>query len=109
VSAAREVQIGRLPPTTATANLSASLHAQADLQWIQPNYTFATPVLGGQFTVSMASFVGWQSADLSGTLKVTAPPLPPFTRSDSINSSVTGFGDLYPVARCDGTTASTIS
>ena len=96
VSAAREVQIGRLPPTTATANLSANLHAQADLQWIQPNYAFATPVLGGQLTMSMASFVGWQRADLSGTLQVTAPPLPPFTRSDSINSSVTGFGDLYP-------------
>ena len=57
VSAAREVEIGRLPPTTATANLSASLHAQADLQWIQPNYTFATPVLGGQFTVSMAELL----------------------------------------------------
>ena len=98
VSAAREVEIGRLPPTTATANLSANLHAQADLQWIQPNYAFATPVLGGQLTLSMASFVGWQSADLSGTLKVTAPPLSPFTRSDSINSSVAGFGDLYPVA-----------
>jgi hypothetical protein len=37
VSASREVQIGRLAQTTATANLSASLHAQADLQWIQPN------------------------------------------------------------------------
>ena len=98
VSAAREVEIGRLPSTTATANLSANLHAQADLQWIQPNYAFATPVLGGQLTLSMASFVGWQSADLSGTLKVTAPPLSPFTRSDSINSSVAGFGDLYPVA-----------
>ena len=96
VSAAREVEIGRLPSTTATANLSANLHAQADLQWIQPNYAFATPVLGGQLTMSMASFVGWQRADLSGTLQVTAPPLPPFTRSDSINSSVTGFGDLYP-------------
>ena len=30
--------------------------------------------------------------------EVTAPPLPPFNRSDSINSSVTGFGDLYPAA-----------
>ena len=57
VPAAREVEIGRLPPTTATANLSASLHAQADLQWIQPNYTFATPVLGGQFTVSIAELL----------------------------------------------------
>ena len=98
VSAAREVEIGRLPPTTATANLSASLNAQADLQWINPSYAFATPVLGGQLTLGMATFVGWQSANLSGTVNITAPPLPPFTRSDSINSSVTGFGDLYPQA-----------
>ena len=98
VSAAREVEIGRLPPTTATANLSASLNAQADLQWINPSYAFATPVLGGQLTLGMATFVGWQSANLSGTVNITAPPAP-FTRcSDSINSSVTGFGDLYPQA-----------
>ena len=41
-----------------TANLSANLHAKVDLQWIQPNYTFATPVLGGQLTVGMGTFVG---------------------------------------------------
>jgi hypothetical protein len=98
VSAAREVQIGLLPPTTATANVSANLKAQADLQWINPSYAFATPVLGGQLTLGMATVVGWQSANLSGTVNVTAPPLPPFTRSDSINSSVIGFGDLYPQA-----------
>jgi hypothetical protein len=98
VSAAREVEIGRLPPTTVTANVFASLNAQADLQWINPSYAFATPVLGGQLTLGMATFVGWQSANLSGTVNITAPPLPPFTRSDSINSSVTGFGDLYPQA-----------
>ena len=49
-------------------------------------------------TLGMATIVGWQSANLSGTVNVTAPPLPSFTRSDSINSSVTGFGDLYPQA-----------
>ena len=95
MSAAREVEIGRLPPTTATANVFASLNAQADLQWINPSYAFATPVLGGQLTLGMATAVGWQSANLSGMVNITAPSLPPFTRSDSINSSVTGFGDLY--------------
>ena len=98
VSAAREVEIGRLPLTTVTANVSANLKAQADLQWVNPSYAFATPVLGGQLTLGMATIVGWQSANLSGTVNVTAPPLPSFTRSDSINSSVTGFGDLYPQA-----------
>jgi hypothetical protein len=98
VSAAREVELGRLPPTTVTANVSASLKAQADFQWINPSYAFATPVLGGQLSLGMATIVGWQSANLSGTVNVTAPPLPTFTRSDSINSSVAGFGDLYPQA-----------
>ena len=61
-------------------------------------YALATPVLGGQLTLGMATVVGWQSANLSGTVNVTVPPLPPFTRTDSINSTVTGFGDLYPQA-----------
>src|SRR5215510_12502881 len=40
VAAAREVTIGRFTPT-ATATLSANLHAQVGLEWVQPNYTFA--------------------------------------------------------------------
>ncbi len=54
VSAAREIQIGRFTPTMGV-NLSASLKAQAALEWVQPNYTFATPVFGGQLTVSWGS------------------------------------------------------
>jgi hypothetical protein len=93
VSAAREVEIGRLPPTTATANLSANLHAQADLQWIQPNYAFATPVLGGQLTMSMASFVGWQRADLSGLSiqhrgSASPPPFHEPSRRDGLVSEL---------------------
>jgi len=96
VSAAREIQIGRFTPT-ATANLSASLKAQVGLEWVQPNYAFATPVLGGQLMLSLGEFVGSQTANLAGTLTAT---LPPFTlmRSDSISSTVTGFSDMYPVA-----------
>jgi hypothetical protein len=44
VAAAREIQIGRFTPTV-TLNLSANLKAQVALEWVQPNYTFATPVL----------------------------------------------------------------
>jgi len=96
VAAAREVEIGRFTPTV-TVNLSASLKAQAELEWVQPNYTFATPVFGGQLTVGLGEFVGWQSANLNGTLTAS---LPPFTliRSDSISSSVSGLSDLYPSA-----------
>ena len=93
---AREIQIGRFTPTL-TANLSANLDARVGLQWIQPNYTFANPVLGGQLTLGMGGFFGRSSADLAGTLTTTLGPLVS-VRSENISSSVTGFGDLYPVA-----------
>jgi hypothetical protein len=96
VAAAREIQIGRFTPTV-TLNLSANLKAQVALEWVQPNYTFATPVFGGQLTVSLGEFVGWQSANVAGTLTAAVPPFT-LIRSDSISSSVTGFSDMYPVA-----------
>ena len=67
------------------------------LQWVQPNYTFATPVLGGQLTLGMGGFVGRSNTDLAGTLTTTLGPLVS-VRTEDISSSVTGFGDLYPVA-----------
>ncbi len=96
VAAAREVQIGRFTPTV-TANLSADLHAKVGLQWVQPNYTFATPVLGGQVTMGVGGFFGRSTADLNGTLTTTLGPLVS-VRTDNISSAVSGFGDLYPVA-----------
>jgi len=50
---------------------------KTDFVWLQPGYTFATPVLGGQAAVGLGTFIGGDS-----------------TSSDS----VTGFGDLYPQA-----------
>lgn len=97
VSASREIQIGGAT-TTANLNLSAKLHAQADLEWLQPNYTFATPVFGGQLTLSMGEFVGWQSANVNGTLTGTILGGPSGSRSGSISSSVTGLSDMYPSA-----------
>jgi hypothetical protein len=96
VARAREIQIGRFTPTL-TANLSANLHANVGLEWIQPNYTLAAPVLGGQLTLGMGGFFGRSTADLAGTLTTTLGPLVS-VRSENISSSVTGFGDLYPVA-----------
>ena len=96
VSTAREIQIGGA--TVTNLNLSASLHAQADLQWVQPNYAFATPIFGGQLTVGLGEFVGWQNANLAGTLSGTVLGGPSGAVSGSITNSVAGFGDMYPSA-----------
>jgi hypothetical protein len=97
VAAARQVTIGG-STANVNLNLSAALHALVDIQWIQPNYAFATPVFGGQLTVSLGEFVGWQSANLAGTLSGTVLGGPSGAISGSINSSVTGFSDMYPSA-----------
>ena len=102
VSAAREVQIGG-SKAMVNLSLSATLHAQAELEWVQPNYAFATPVLGGQLMVSMGEFVGWQSAKVAGTLSGTVLGGPSGAVSGSISNSVTKIGQIhgmsFPVAQ----------
>jgi hypothetical protein len=96
VAAAREIQIGRFNPSL-NVNLNANLNANADLGLFIPSYVFATPVLGGQFAVQMATIVGSSSANVNGTLTASLPPFS-VMRTDSIGDTVTGFGDLYPMA-----------
>ena len=45
----------------------------------------------------MGGFVGRSNTDLAGTLTTTLGPLVS-VRTEDISSTVTGFGDLYPVA-----------
>jgi hypothetical protein len=96
VAAAREIQIGRFNPSL-NVNLNANLNANADLALFIPSYVFATPVLGGQFAVQMATIVGSSSANVNGTLTASLPPFS-VMRTDSIGDTMTGFGDLYPMA-----------
>ena len=96
VAAAKEIQIGRFPATI-NVNLNANLNAQADLLLLIPAYTFATPVLGGQFAVSMMSVFGRSSVGVDGTLTTGLGPFVA-TRTGSISDSLTAFGDLYPTA-----------
>jgi hypothetical protein len=100
VARAREFETGRIP-LTATANVSASLQARADLGLLMPTYTFATPVLGGQLTVGAIGLYGRADTSLAGSVTGTlATPLgtTPFSRFDSISDSVDGFGDVLPIA-----------
>jgi hypothetical protein len=101
VALAREITTGRIP-INLSASLTASLDANADLALAIPTYVFATPVLGGQASVSLIGIYGRSSVpSLAGTLTgALATPFGtiPFTRSDSFSDSVGGFGDLIPQA-----------
>jgi hypothetical protein len=102
VALAREFAIRNLPANI-QAQINASLHATADLGLAIPTYVFATPVLGGQASVSLIQGYGVSNASLNGTVSgsVTGPlgnSIPFGPRFDSINSSVTGFTDLIPQA-----------
>ncbi|HEY1270413.1 MAG TPA: transporter, partial [Terriglobales bacterium] len=98
VTRAREITIGNIPANvTATAN--ANVNANINLGFLVASYTFATPVLGGQASAGFLAAYGANSTSLAGTLTgtVTTPAGTfPFSRSDSISSSILGFGDLYP-------------
>ena len=94
VAAARQVTIGRLNPTV-NVDLNARLSGRADLVLVNPSYVFATPVLGGQLAAGVTAIVGRNSASLDGTLTSMVGPLV-VTRQGTIDSSVAGFGDLYP-------------
>jgi hypothetical protein len=66
VAAAREIEIGRFAPTV-NVSLNASLHAQGDLLLLNPTYTFATPVLGGQLAIGMTGLFGRSAASIDGS------------------------------------------
>jgi len=94
-AAAREIQVGRFAPTV-NVNLNVHLNAQADLIFLNPTYTFATPVLGGQFSMGVTGLFGRSAATLDGTLTAGLRGLAA-ERMGSISDSITSVGDLYPM------------
>ena len=101
VARAREFTLGRVPGNlTVNANLNLNVNATGDLGFVIPTYVFATPVLGGQASVSLMAAYGVVGTSLAGTLSgvVTGPfgNSVPFARSDTISDTTWGFGDLMP-------------
>jgi hypothetical protein len=96
VAAAKQIQIGRIPANV-NVSLNVSLDAQADLVLLNPTYTFATPVLGGQLAIGVTGLFGRASTGIDGTLTTAVGPLVT-TRTGSISDSLTSVGDLYPQA-----------
>jgi hypothetical protein len=98
VARSREFELGRIPANL-TANVSANVHANLDLGFLIANYAFETPVFGAQASAGFLAAYGNNSTSLAGTLTgaLTTPlGTVPFSRFDSINSSLTAFGDIYP-------------
>jgi hypothetical protein len=101
VARAREFTLNRVPANvTVNANLNLHVNATGDLGFVIPTYVFATPVLGGQASVSLIGAYGVVGTSLAGTLSgVATGPFGasiPFARSDTISDTTWGFGDLIP-------------
>ncbi|UZE46859.1 SphA family protein [Rhodopseudomonas sp. P2A-2r] len=96
-AASRQFQVGRLSPNV-NINLNVALSAQADLMLLAPTYTFATPVLGGQLSATLASVYGRNAASLSGTLTSAIGPVVT-TRNGFLGDDLTSYGDLYPTLK----------
>ena len=96
-AASREFQVGRFSPTV-NIDLNVALRGQADLMLIAPTYTFATPVLGGQLSATLASVYGRNSASLAGTLTTAAGPIVT-TRNGFLEDALVSYGDLYPTLK----------
>jgi hypothetical protein len=96
VAFARQVHRGNLQ-VPFTGNLNINLKAPPDVQFFIPNYTFATPLLGGQATFWLAGAYGRSEATVSGTLAGTFGVGPGFTIGGSRSDTTWGWGDLIPI------------
>ncbi len=95
VARSREITIGDLPHSV-KADLNLKLSADAPLYMLSPTYVAPKPVLGGQFAAGFTAFAGSNDTSLVGTLMVDINGAI-VTRQGRINSSIDGFGDLYPM------------
>jgi hypothetical protein len=96
VAAAREITINGVKGPI-KINLNLNLKANPNLILVAPTYTFATPVFGGQFALSLAGATGRSIAGLSGTLTVSVPGATA-TKQGAIEDGRDVFSDLYPQA-----------
>ena len=95
VAAAKHIQVGGIPPNV-NVDLNLNLKAAADILFLAPTYTFATPVLGGQLAIGVTGVFGRENTTLDGTLTAAVGPVAT-TRTGSITNSLVGVGDLYPM------------
>src|SRR5262245_33127104 len=80
--------------TTLTVNLDAQLKGQVDVGAFAPSYTFATPVLGGQFSVAVMALYGRQQAQIDAGITGALGPIG-FATERSVSQSLWAFGDVF--------------
>jgi hypothetical protein len=102
IGLSREFELGRVPANVnVNANLNLHVNGTGDLGFVLPSYVFATPVLGGQASVSLLAAYGVVDTTLAGTLSgVAKGPLGnnvPFVLSNGISDATWGFSDLAPI------------
>jgi len=96
VAFARQVPVGHLNVPFA-AQINGHLNATADVGMALPQYTFATPVLGGQATVGVLAGAGGASTGVDATLTAAVGPFG-FTAGGSRTDSTAGALDTIPYA-----------
>ena len=99
VAFAKQVSAGNIN-VNFTGNVNANVHGSAQpLYFALPGYTFATPVLGGQFNLSTGFAYGRiessVDATIMGNLGLGGPG---FTVGRSLTETANGFGDILPLA-----------
>jgi hypothetical protein len=92
VARARQISIGRFNPVV-DINVAARLAARPDLLIALPQYTFATPVLGGQATLVAVQGFGHNRVSVDATIEASVGPFS-VSRSESLFDSRYGFSDL---------------
>jgi opacity protein-like surface antigen len=96
VARALALRIGLLDPAVAV-QFSGASRSFGDTSSANLGYVFATPVLGGQAAINLATVYGRASGTLDATLIATTGSLSA-SRSFALNSEVTAFGDVFPSA-----------
>lgn len=96
VAASRAIRLGNAT-TNLTVNLDARIKGAIDAIALAPSYTFATPVLNGQLTVTMLALVGNTTAGIDANITGALGPIG-FATSRSISDSLFSYSDLFPQA-----------
>ena len=105
VAFARQVSRGRLTANF-NANLNLNLNADADIGLFIPQYTFATPFLGGQATLGLIASYGRNTSTVDGTLTASLGPFG-VTVGGSRTDTIWGSETCSRCSMCAGTMAST--